>query len=138
LWENLGNYASGWVDLPWVVTTYMPTLFDTLVITSLNIVVGVGVFVVSLFVWTVVYFLSHLSRFSSLYMYTWTGAIPIMEYYPGARGYLQGGLSIIIIRNETEISQEYQQQWLLTYRESNKPYRLRRRYWTKRAFGISG
>ena len=61
-----------------------------------------------------------------------------MEYYPGARGYIQGGLSIVIIRNETELSLYHQQQWSSKYTESNKPYRLRRRYWTKRAFGVTG
>ena len=61
-----------------------------------------------------------------------------MEYYPGARGYLQGGLSVIIIRNETELSVNEQQTWLARYTESNRPYRLRRRYWTKRAFGLTG
>lgn len=62
------------------------------------------------------------------------GGIPVMEHFTGARGYPQGGLTVIIIRNESELTESSLQRWQGLYTSGTKPYRLRRLHWVKRAF----
>jgi hypothetical protein len=67
------------------------------------------------------------------------GAIPVIEYFAGAVGYLQGGLSAILVRKPEELTEANLAKWLSKYKKPTEKHQLSRRYWLERVFdGLHG
>lgn len=64
------------------------------------------------------------------------GSISVIEYFAGAEGYVDGGLSAILVQNTSDFTQKNMDKWLQQYNSSNEVYKLKREYWNKRAFDI--
>jgi hypothetical protein len=65
------------------------------------------------------------------------GAIPVIQYFPGAVGYAQGNLSTVLIRETSDINQNNMTSWLDTIHNGNERHKLSRFYWNKRLFKLS-
>jgi len=65
------------------------------------------------------------------------GAIPLIQYFPGAIGYEQGNLSTILIRDTSDLNQKNMTSWLDTIHNGNEMHKLSRDYWNKRLFKLS-
>jgi hypothetical protein len=62
------------------------------------------------------------------------GAIPVIQYFPGAYGYVNAGLSVILMRNNTELNRENLTKWSEEYTKPNPLEKLSVEYWTKYLF----
>jgi hypothetical protein len=62
------------------------------------------------------------------------GAIPVIQYFPGAYGYVNAGLSVILVRNNTELNRENLTKWTQEYTKPNPLEKLSGEYWTKYLF----
>ena len=64
------------------------------------------------------------------------GAIPLIEYFEGANGYLQGNLTAILVHKPQELTAANISVWNKLYDSGTPPERLTRKYWNDRAFGL--
>ena len=64
------------------------------------------------------------------------GAIPLIQYFEGANGYLQGNLTAILVHKPQELTAANISVWNKRYNSGTPPERLTRKYWNDRAFGL--
>lgn len=64
------------------------------------------------------------------------GAIPVMHYFAGIRGYLEGNLTVIPIYGPENLTETNMALWSQTFTSPTELYRLTRQYWADRVFGV--
>jgi hypothetical protein len=62
------------------------------------------------------------------------GAIPVIQYFSGAIGYLKANLNVILLHHEMELNEQNITNWIVNYQESTPIERLSRDYWNDYLF----
>jgi hypothetical protein len=62
------------------------------------------------------------------------GSIPLIQYFTGALGYLQGNLTVILIHQESDLNPKNITTWLNDYQKATPHERLTRSYWNNNLF----
>jgi hypothetical protein len=66
------------------------------------------------------------------------GAIPVMPYFEGTKGYVDAGLQVITFQHEKEINADSIRQWSMKFNRSTDRHLVTRQYWNERAFQWHG
>jgi hypothetical protein len=62
------------------------------------------------------------------------GAVPLVEWFDGARGYTDAGLKAVLLRRPEDITPENVTRWNEIYTSGNLRSKLTREYWNARGF----
>jgi len=62
------------------------------------------------------------------------GAVPLVEWFDGARGYTDAGLKAVLLRRPEEITPENVTRWNALYTSGNQRSKLTREFWNFRGF----